>query len=468
MIEQPPARKATATAGKWAEVEEWDRAYYLHAVQRFGDAAWEAVDSAEGNYVTMSTGQRMLDFVSQASSDHMGHRHPAVVREIELALHRYGHVMYSLGTDYRARAAKLIIEDLLGADDWAGRVRFLVTGSESVESAINMARLFTGRSLILSQQDSFHGHTAGSPSMVKTLQNRLTPTPDSSALSVPGFPAPYIVEIPRPEPQSHDGSQGLPSIAQTAAIIDELGRDQVAAVVTETFSGGGLWMSHPEYLPQLRELTRRHGILWIDDEVVCGFGRLGRWFSYQLYSDVVPDLMVIGKGTTGGILPSGGVVANREISELFEQGSWQSRSTWDGHPLIAAALCANVEAMIEENVIDRAAASGEILGAGLRTLSQRHASVSGVAGAGLAYAVELVGRDGLPVVRQDRGFEWGGDLSTIPSALISRSMAQQGVLISGALPNTVKLTPPLRITSDEIERGLTALDDALTEYDKTL
>ncbi len=468
MIEQQPALNASAPAANWEQIEEWDRAYYLHAVQRFGDATWEAVESAEGNYVTMSTGQRMLDFVSQASSDHMGHRHPAVVKEIQRALQRYGHVMYSHGTDYRARAAKLVVHDLLGADDWAGRVRFLVTGSESVESAIDMARLFTGRPLVLSQQDSFHGHTAGSPSMVRTLQNRLTPTPDSHAMSVPDFPAAHIAEIPRPEPQSYSGSGQLPSIAETAAIIDRLGPDKIAAVVTETFSGGGLWMSHPDYLPQLRELTRQHGILWIDDEVVCGFGRLGRWFSYQLYADVVPDLMVIGKGTTGGILPSGGVVANREISELFERGSWQSRSTWDGHPLIAAALCANVEAMIEENVVERAAVSGETLGAGLQALAQRHASVGYVAGAGLAYAIELVGRDGRPVILQDRAFEWGGDLTSIPSAFISRAMAKQGVLISGALPNTVKLTPPLRITRGEIEHGLSALDEALTEYDQTL
>jgi taurine---2-oxoglutarate transaminase len=455
-------------AADWAEVEEWDRAYYLHAVQSLDQDRWQGIESAEGNYLHTIGGERLLDFVSQASSDHMGHRDPNVVEGLTTALTRYGHVLFSFATDYRARAAKLIVDDVLGKDDWAGRVRLLATGSESIEAAITMARIFTGRRLVLSQRDSFHGHTAGCPTLLRAYWNRLALPAGAGTRSVLDFPAPYVVEIPRPDSQDCDASQGLPSLQRTAEIIDEVGPENIAAVITETFSGGGLWMSHDDYLPGLRELTRRHGILWIDDEVVCGFGRMGRWFSYQLYADITPDLMVVGKGINGGILPSGGVVASREIGELFERGKWQSRTTWDGHPLVAASICANIETMIEEDVVARAAQSGEILGSGLAEIAQRHPTVTRIAGTGLCYAIELVGHDGRQVVEQDRDFDYTGDLSALPSGIVAQAMAKRGVLVAGGLPNTVKLTPPLRITRDEIEHGLESLDQSLADYEQSL
>ena len=465
MVEQQAVLDGSTHSPDWRQVEEWDRTYYLHAVQNFAREPWEAVESAEGNYLQMSDGRRLLDFVSQASSDHMGHRDPRVVEAIHTALERYGHVMYSLGTDYRAKAAKLIVDDLLGQDGWAGRLRLFVTGSEAVESALTMARMVTGRSLILSQRDSFHGHTGGSPSMLKALSNRLTRSATQEVRAVPGFPPEYIRPIPRPDPQDFDASNGLPSITETAKIIEEVGPENVAAVITETFSGGGLWMGHDEYLPQLRELTQQHGILWIDDEVVCGFGRLGRWFSYQLYPDIRPDIMVIGKGPTGGILPCGGVVTDKAIGDYFENGNWQSRTTWDGHPLVAAAICANVEAMIADDVVSRAEAAGKLLQVGLDEVAQRHRAVAKVTGIGLAYAVEVVGADGQQLVRQDRDFDYTGDLDAVPSTVIARAMARRGVLIAGGLPNTVKLTPPLRITRQEIDTGLAALDGALADFE---
>ena len=96
----------------------------------------------------------------------------------------------------------------------------------------------------------------------------------------------------------------------------------------------------------------------MDDEVICGFGRLGKWFSYQLYDGVVPDLMPIGKGMNGCILPVGGVVASSEIAEVFERDRWYSGSTWDGHPLVCATIVANIEAMIDEGAVEHGAEIG--------------------------------------------------------------------------------------------------------------
>ena len=128
------AGAAAAAAVDWTQAERWDRAYYLHNVQGQEEHVWNGVAYQEGNYLHMVDGRRLLDCQAQLISDNMGHRHPHVVEGLRHALDRYGHVYFGMATDYRGRAAKLIIEDLLGLDDWAGRVRILPSGSEAVEA----------------------------------------------------------------------------------------------------------------------------------------------------------------------------------------------------------------------------------------------------------------------------------------------------------------------------------------------
>jgi len=111
---------------------------------------------------------------------------------------------------------------------------------------------------------------------------------------------------------------------------------------------GGVIVPPKGYYEKIQAVCRKYDMLFVADEVICGFGRLGKWFSYQLYDGVVPDLMPIGKGMNGCILPVGGVVASREIAEVFERDRWYSGSTWDGHPLVCATIVSNIEAMIGE------------------------------------------------------------------------------------------------------------------------
>ena len=136
---------AAAAAVDWELMERWDRQYYLHNVQGRDEHQWNGVAYQEGNYLYMVDGTRLLDCQSQLISDNMGHRHPRVVEGLKEALERYGHVYFGMATDYRARAAKLIVSDLLEQDGWAGRVRILPSGSDAVEVALTMARVYTGR-----------------------------------------------------------------------------------------------------------------------------------------------------------------------------------------------------------------------------------------------------------------------------------------------------------------------------------
>jgi taurine--2-oxoglutarate transaminase len=461
------AAAAAAAVVDWEQMEAWDRAYYLHNVQGAQEHVWNGVAYQEGNYLYMVDGTRLLDCQSQLISDNMGHRHPKVVEGLRKALDRYGHVYFGMATDYRAQAAKLIVEDLLGPDDWAGRVRILPSGSDAVDVALTMARVYTERPVVLTQQHSFHGLTAGAGTRIRGYNNQISSVGDEhSVRDVPGGEAPTFRTVPAPEPEDYDASRGLPSIDALERTIAEVGAENVAAVVTETMLGVAGIMGHDDYLPALRELTSRQGILWIDDEVICGFGRLGTWFSYQLYDGLRPDLMAIGKGMNGCILPVGGVVASREIAEVFERDRWYSGSTWDGHPLVCATIVSNIEAMIEEGAVEHGAEMGLRLRAGLEELRLRHPAIGRIGGRGLYHAVDIVRGDGTPVVPDDRAFDFTGDLSGTPTRIVAREAAKHGVWLTGFVPNTIKVAPPLTITPDEIDLTLEAFDAGLDEIER--
>ena len=461
------AAAAAAAAVDWPQMEAWDRAYYLHNVQGAEEHVWNGVAYQEGNYLYMVDGTRLLDCQSQLISDNMGHRHPRVVAGLQEALERYGHVYFGMATDYRARAAKLIVDDLLGADGWAGRVRILPSGSDAVDVALTMARVYTGRPVVLTQQHSFHGLTAGAGTRVRGYNNQLSSVASEHAVrDVPGGEAPTFRTIPAPEHEDFDAADGLPSIEALERTIAEVGPENVAAVITETMLGVGGIMGHDDYIPAVRELTRRHGILWVDDEVICGFGRLGKWFSYQLYDGVVPDLMTIGKGMNGCILPVGGVVASSEIADVFERDRWYSGSTWDGHPLVCATIVSNIEAMIDEGAVEHGAEMGVRLREGLEELRSRHPSIGRIGGRGLYQAVDLVRGDGTPVMPADRAFDFTGDLSQTPTRIIARESAKHGVFLTGFVPNTIKVAPPLTVTPDEVDLTLEAFDAGLDEVER--
>ncbi|MEQ9010609.1 aspartate aminotransferase family protein [Algiphilus sp.] len=450
----------------WTEIERWDRAYYLHNVQAQADYTFLAVDRADGNFIQLADGSRLLDFQSQLVSDSMGHRHPAAVDAVNQAMTRYGHVFFGMANEYRARAAKLVIEEVLAGEDWPGRFRVFASGTEAVESALAMARLYTGRPVILTQAHSFHGSTMGA-TWLRGYRNSLNPGDDlSRVVDVPGFPVSGYIPIPPPEPADAAVEGVLPSITATESIIRAVGAENIAAVITEPMFGAGGLMPHDGYYPALRELSRRHGFLWIDDEVLCGFGRLGEWFGYQRHAGIHPDLMVVGKGINGSLLPSGGVVAAKAVAEYFDRARWWSGSTWDGHPLVCASIVGNLEYMLENDVLGQVRVKGERLRAGLAELAERHPCVGRVGGAGLYFAVDLVNANGEPIVPEDRYTGFTGDLGAHPNHLIAAECARHGVFLGGFVPNTVKVAPPFTVNDDEIDQGLSALDAGLSVVDR--
>ena len=439
----------------WDLIRSWDEEHYAHVFVTADEYEHAAIARTDGDFIELSDGTRLLDFTSGLLCTNAGHRNPRIRDAIVEALDRYGFVWEGCATDYRARAAKLICDDLLGADDWAGRIRFTSSGSEAVELALLVAKLVTGRPNVISRDFAYHGWTHGALSLMGLPGARgILAAPDSDEIRRPAgipmqgvhfAPAPYCFSCPigHTYPACKRGGESLACIDALEHLIRTLGPDSIAAVVAEPIFGVGMFHPPAEYLGQLRELTRAYDILWIDDEVMTGFGRTGNAFAYQHSPGVTPDLMTLGKGMVSAALPAGGVVMSREVAAVMDRYRWETVSTFAGHPVVMAAVCANIEWVIEEGVPASASARAH-LGRRLEELRADHPCVAEVAGAGLLWAVELVRPDGSGerFVPDDRHASPAGPHGFSPSLFLAGECAKRGVALATAPPNTLRLGPP--------------------------
>lgn len=467
------------SAVNWDQIREWDEKYVFHVLATKDEYHCLPVESAEGCYVTLADGRKIFDFANQLVCVNMGHRHPRIERAIREALDKFGYVWEGMTTEYRSRAAKLIMEDM-GVGRWAGRIRFLATGTEAVENMVLMAKLFTGRRNIVTRSYDYHGWTnalsgangvRGYRSSLASGagQPRIRDVPDSPSPNYHYAPAPqcYRCPIGHTYPHCKDKTGTLACVKATEHLIQVIGTETVAGFLTEPAQGAGMIHPPKEYFPQIREMTRRLGILWLDDEVMTGFGRLGEWFGYEVHN-VTPDIMAVAKGIVSSALPASGVVLSKEVASFFDGWRFSTMSTFGSHPLAMAAVAANLEAMLEEDILQRVRELGAYLGTRLQELQYRHPSVGLVSGRGLMWAVELVKNKETrePFVAIDRYSIYAKTGEVPASQVVGRIAFEEGVAIGAFLPNSIRLATAFIATKADIDLGIRALDKGLTELDK--
>src|SRR5699024_2009227 len=249
-------------------------------------------------------------------------------------------------------------------------------------------------------------------------------------------------------------------------MIENKGPEQVAGIVTEVTQGAGSVKPPKEYIPQIRKMTKDLDILWIVDEVLTGFGRTGNWFNYQEYG-VEPDIMTMAKGISSSTIPAGAVIVNKEIAEFMDQYRWETVSTYSGHPIAMAAVCANIEYMIEENLIEKADETGQYIGKRLNELKEKHPTVGLVAGSGVLWIVELVkDEQNRPFIQLDRNTSHDVDTSSYPINIVNAKAMEKGVLIGGFVPNTLRIGCSLNTSKEDVDKMIDALDYALDHLDK--
>lgn len=369
-----------------------------------------ALASGDGAVVTDVDGKSYLDLLGGIAVNVLGHRHPAIIEAVTDQLATLGHTSNLYATEPGIALAEELVA-LLGASDETAaqaRVFFCNSGTEANEVAFKLSRL-TGRTKLVAAQEAFHGRTMGS--LALTGQ----PTKRAPFAPLPGD----VTFVP------YGDAEAL------AAAVD----DQTAAVFLEPIMGESGVVVPPEgYLAAARDVTARHGVLLVLDEVQTGMGRTGTFFAHQ-HDGITPDVVTLAKGLGGG-LPIGACLAVGRAAELMTPGL--HGSTFGGNPVCAAAALAVVRVLASDNLVRRADVLGKSLRHGIEELA--HPLVDHVRGRGLLCGVVL----------------------TAPRAKDAEAAARDaGFLVNAAAPDVIRLAPPLIIGEDQIEGFVDALPGIL-------
>lgn len=437
-----------------AQVRADDRAHVFHSWSAQAAIDPLPVAAGEGSTFWDYQGNAYLDFSSQLVNLNLGHQQPDLVAAIQQQAGRLATIQPSLANDVRGELARLIAEV---APEGMEKVFFTNGGADANEYAVRMARTVTGRRKVLSMYRSYHGSTATAISMTGDPRRWANDTVDNGTVR---FFGPYLYRSAfHSSTLAEESQRALEHLEQT---IQLEGPNTIAAIIIETVVGtNGVLVPPPGYLQGVRELCDRYGIVYIADEVMVGFGRLGEWFGIDAF-DAKPDLITFAKGVNSGYVPLGGVVISDRIASAFDTVPFAGGLTYSGHPLACAAGVATFEVFRRDGILERVRDLGSrIVEPTLRSWAERHPSVGEVRGQGLFWAVELV-----------RSTETREPL--VPFNAAGADAAPMGAFAAAAKKggvwpfvhfNRTHIAPPLVITEDELVRGLGAIDAALDVAD---
>lgn len=431
-----------------------DRTHVLHSWSAQAKIDPLPVEGGLGSTFWDYQGNSYLDFGAQLVNLNLGHQHPDLVKSIQDQAGKMATIQPAFANDVRGELAALIASKAPGT---LNKVFFTNGGAEANENAVRMARAFTGKSKILAQYRSYHGAT--STAMALTGDPRRWAN-EPGAASVAHFFGPYAYRSPfhssSPEEESARALEHLESV-----IVLE-GASTIGGIIIETVVGtNGILVPPPGYLPGVRALCDKYGIVYIADEVMAGFGRIGEWFAVDAF-DVVPDLISFAKGVNSGYVPLGGVVMSDEIAAIFDEKAYPGGLTYSGHPLACAPGVATFKVFERDGILAHVRDLGSrVVKPILDSWLEKHPSVGEVRGQGLFWAVELVTNKDTrePLVPFNAAGEAARPMAEVVAACKAR----------GVWPmtnnNRVHICPPLVITEAELRAGLAAIDEALAVAD---
>lgn len=387
------------------------------------DGQFAAVEWKDSGYNCFQdvNGKEYIDCLGGFGIYNVGHRHPKVVKAVMNQLNRQALHSQDLLDPLRAMLAKIL------ADITPGNLKysfFANSGTESIEAALKLAKMYSDRTTFIATTKAFHGKSLGS----------------LSATAKGVFRKPYLPMIPGFRHVHFGDIDMLRKTMEACALIGE----DVAAVILEPIQGeGGVNLPPEGYLKQVRQLCDQFGALLILDEVQTGMGRTGSMFCCE-FDDVVPDILCLGKAFGGGIMPAAAVVATEEVFKNLFPNPFMHTTTFGGNPLACAAAIATFNVLIEENLPARAAELGEYMLKGLRDIARDYPQlVLEIRGKGLLIGIEFH--------TDEIGYE------------VSKGLFDNGVLVAGTLINakTIRIEPPLTITCEEADRVFAAFRKAL-------
>jgi putrescine aminotransferase len=360
-------------------------------------------------------GNDFIDCLGGYGVFNLGHMHPKIVRAAKTQLDYMGISSQELLNPDQARLAKLLADVAPGDLQYTF---FSNSGTESVEAAIKLAFLYTGKHEIISAEMAYHGKTLGA----------------LSATQRDVFRKPYEPLVP--------GFSAVPW--NDAAALGAAITDKTAAVILEPVQGeAGIRVPDDDYLPAVRRITKDRGVLLIFDEVQSGMGRTGKFLACENW-DVVPDIVCLAKALGGGLIPIGATMSTAEIWQCLEPNPFIHSNTFGGNPLVCVVAIAAIEVLLKENLMDNAARMGKYFLKGLKALAAKYAHlIKEVRGLGLMIGIEMKERE--------------------PAVNAAKGLFNNRVLVAHTMnnPNVIRIEPPLMIGQSDIDEVLRRLDEVL-------
>jgi len=371
-------------------------------------------------------GKEYIDCLGGFGIYNVGHRNPKVVKAVTDQLKRQALHSQDLLDPLRAMLAKILADITPGDLKYAF---FTNSGTESVEAALKLAKMYSERTTFISTTRAFHGKSLGALSGTAKGMFRKPFLP-----LIPGF--------------RHVPFGDIDMMRKTFEVCASVGED-VAAVILEPIQGeGGIILPPENYLKQVRELCDQYGSLLIFDEVQTGMGRTGKMFAAELY-EVVPDIICLAKAFGGGVMPAGAIVAREDVFKSWFENPFMHTTTFGGNPLACAAAIATIGVLIEEKLPERAAKVGAYFFEELKKAAKGHEDkVQEIRGQGLMIGIEF------------HQAEIGYD--------VSKGMFDRGVLVAGTLINskTIRIEPALTISYDEVNKVVATFKEVLEQINE--
>jgi len=394
--------------------------------------------SARGSFLYDADGRAYLDMHSGEGFASLGHNHPGVREVLEAALST--DLVEGVQIHYSALAGILAEELCRRLPAGLDAVFFASSGAEAVDSAMKFARAATGRPRLVSCDSSFHGVTLGPLSIV------------GDDFFTEGF-GPLL-----------PGCARVP-FGDLGRLEAELRRGDVAAFIVEPIQGRQVTPPPPGYLEAAQELCRRHGTLFVADEIQTGLGRTGRWFALEHWG-LEPDIVLVGKALSGGYMPVAAMVTRRAIFQAAVgtlERSYVHQSTYGRNRLSMAAGLATLRIIERDGIVEHAARVGAVLADGIGELAQRHEMIKEVRGRGMMIGFELRAPAGASGKLNWRLIHMASG-GLYPQLVVIPLHRDHGIITMAAGKNDViKLLPPLTLSEGEARTFLGALDAVLTD-----
>jgi 4-aminobutyrate aminotransferase / (S)-3-amino-2-methylpropionate transaminase / 5-aminovalerate transaminase len=400
------------------------------------------IDKASGAVVTDINGREYLDCFAGISVVNAGHCNPQVIAAAKAQMDKLVHCSSYL---YHVQPVADLAEKIAHiAPRGLTKTFFGNGGAEAIEGAMKLARLYSGKHEFISLYGSFHGRSWGALSVTGNYARKKKGGPYAAGVSF--APAPYVYRSLWPDDPEAVGRH-------CAQAIDEIVRfatsNDVAAFIAEPVMGeGGIIVPPPNYFKEVKKVLDHYGILFIADEVQCGFARTGKMFAIEYYG-VEPDILVTAKGIADGF-PLSAFTTRPEIASAYKPGD--HLSTFGGNPVSCAAALANIDFMEKENLAAKTVETGNYAMAKLRALQKEHSLIGDVRGLGLMIGVELI--------KDQKKTPAPAEAEAVRDHCLQRGLL---VGVGGVNGNVIRFQPPLIISKQQIDQAINIFAEVLEE-----